>query len=215
MGEGFTADTWKAEWAARLEKDVVEQVAYTLIMAGVMFVGYLGKSFIFSYLGENVTFRIRQVLYMSILEKHIGWFDQQENQSSVLTSAMASESALINGVASESLAPNVEALFALVGGLIIGFIFCWQESLITLGCVPFIVVGNFVGMEFQKGLSGATGDMEKAANLLIGDAINNFKTVQSFGYEHLILKKYKEIIDPILAMSKAKHCKAGIAFGFS
>jgi hypothetical protein len=70
-------------------------------------------------------------------------------------------------------------------------------------------------MEFQKGLSGATGDMEKAANLLIGDAINNFKTVQSFGYEHLILKKYKDILDPILGMSKAKHCKAGIAFGFS
>lgn len=94
-------------------------------MAGVMFVGYLGKSFVFSYLGENVTFKIRQILYMSILEKHIGWFDLQENQSSVLTSAMASESSLINGVASESLAPNVEALFALVGGLIIGFIFCW------------------------------------------------------------------------------------------
>jgi len=32
-------------------------------------------------------------------------------------------------------------------------------------------------MEFEKGLSGATADTEKAANLLIGDAINNFKTV--------------------------------------
>lgn len=50
---------------------------------------------------------------------------------------------------------------------------------------------------------------------MIGDSINNFKTVQSFGYEHLILKKYKSYIDPIFAMSKAKHFKAGIAFGFS
>lgn len=94
-------------------------------MAGVMWVGYLGKSYIFSYLGENVTLKIRQLLYFSILQKHIGWFDEQDNQSSVLTSAMATESSIINGVASESLGPNVEAMFALFGGLIIGFIFCW------------------------------------------------------------------------------------------
>jgi ABC-type multidrug transport system fused ATPase/permease subunit len=122
------------------------------------------------------------------LEKHIGWFDFQANQSSVLTSAMASESSLINGVASEGLGVAAESVFALVAGLVIGFYFCWQESLVTLGCVPFIAVGNAIGMELQKGLAGATGEAEKAANLLIGDAINNFKTVQSFGYEHLIVK---------------------------
>lgn len=48
-------------------------------MAGVMFFGYIGKSYLFSYLGENVTLKVRQLLYESILEKHIGWFDLQEN----------------------------------------------------------------------------------------------------------------------------------------
>lgn len=90
---------------------------------------------------------------------------------------MAQESSIINGASSEALGPQVEASFALFGGLIIGFIFCWQMSLITLGCVPFIVISNYITMEFEKGLTGATGDSEKQANLLIGDAINNFKTV--------------------------------------
>jgi len=43
--------------------------------------------------------------------------------------------------------------------------------------VPAIVVGNYIAMEYEKGLTGATADTEKQANLLIGDAINNFKTV--------------------------------------
>jgi len=43
--------------------------------------------------------------------------------------------------------------------------------------VPAIVLANYIGMEFEKGLTGATADTEKQANLLIGDAINNFKTV--------------------------------------
>jgi len=87
--------------------------------------------------------------------------------------------------------------------------------LITLACVPAIILSNYIGMEFEKGLSGATGDAEKQANLLVGDAIQNFKTVQSFGYEHLIVEKYNSFIRPIFLAGRAKHIKSGIAFGFS
>jgi hypothetical protein len=38
-------------------------------------------------------------------------------------------------------------------------------------------------MEFQKGLADGTTELEKEANLLCGDAIVNYKTVQSFGNE--------------------------------
>jgi len=98
---------------------------YTVFIAIAIFVGIILKSYIFSYLGENVTMKVRQLLYLSILEKHMGFFDFQENQSSVLTSAMAQDTALINGAASESLGPYIESLFALGGGLGIGFYFCW------------------------------------------------------------------------------------------
>jgi len=46
-----------------------------------------------------------------------------------------------------------------------------------IGCIPLIVLGQMMGMEFQKGLSGEVNEKEKAANLVIGDAINNLKTV--------------------------------------
>lgn len=94
-------------------------------MSGVLFVGYTGKSYIFAYLGENVTLKIRQLIYESILQKNIGWFDEQDNQSSVLTSVMASDAAILNGAAAEALGPATEGFFALFGGLVIGFIFCW------------------------------------------------------------------------------------------
>jgi ATP-binding cassette subfamily B (MDR/TAP) protein 1 len=87
--------------------------------------------------------------------------------------------------------------------------------LITLACVPAIILSNYIGMEFEKGLSGATADSEKQANLLIGDSINNFKTVQSFGYEELLVKKFISYIKPIYLAGRVKHIKSGIAFGFS
>ena len=78
-----------------------------------------------------------------------------------------------------------------------------------------MIISNYISMEFEKGLSGATADSEKQANLLIGDAINNFKTVQSFGYEELIVNKFISYIKPIYDSSKAKHIKSGISYGFS
>lgn len=81
--------------------------------------------------------------------------------------------------------------------------------------MPAIVLSNYIAMEFEKGLSGATADSEKQANLLIGDSINNFKTVQSFGYEELIVAKFTSYIKPILDAGRTKHLKSGIAYGFS
>jgi hypothetical protein len=50
---------------------------------------------------------------------------------------------------------------------------------------------------------------------MIGDAINNFRTVQSFGYEELIIKKYQSFLDVGFKKSTVKNIKGGIAYGFS
>ena len=59
----------------------------------------------FGTLGNNVTYKVRSILYSKILQKHIGYFDFPDHGSSVLTSAMAQDTSLINGVGSESLQP--------------------------------------------------------------------------------------------------------------
>ena len=72
-----------------------------------------------------MTLKIRTILYQSILEKDIGFFDYRENNASVLTSAMAQDTSVINGASSESLGPYTEALFALLAGIIFGFVYSW------------------------------------------------------------------------------------------
>jgi len=74
MSDSISNDQ-KDAWKTGLEKETVELTLYTLGIAVAVFVGYMGKSYIFGYLGENVTMKIRQILYKSILEKHIGFFD--------------------------------------------------------------------------------------------------------------------------------------------
>lgn len=87
-------------------------------------IGFLSK-YAFGYLAENVTLKIRKELYASILRKNIGWFDKQENSPAVLTSVMAEQTALINGVAADSVHTQVEALFAMCFGAGLAFYYCW------------------------------------------------------------------------------------------
>ena len=138
----MTADWAMLAYMARLDKDWTSPSAtnvgeeylrynieyYSAIMGCLALASGLGsmtQKISFGFLGENVTQQVRRVLYESILRKNVGWFDEKENGTSVLTSAMAQDTAIINGVSTESLAPQLEGTCALVVGLVIGFIYCW------------------------------------------------------------------------------------------
>jgi len=95
------------------------------IIAGINFISAIIAKNSYGNLGENVTLKIRQILYGSILRKNIGWFDLRENGISILTSAMAQDTSIINGVSTESLGPQVEGASAAIIGIVIGFYYCW------------------------------------------------------------------------------------------
>lgn len=191
---------------------------YSLLMGIISFTASFG-SFIqkhsFGTLGENVTEKIRQSLYTSILRKHIGWFDDRDNATSVLTSAMAQDTSVINGVSTESLAPQLEGMCAILAGVAIGFYACWQEALVCLAVSPIMTIGNAMGIKFQLGLVDEQNALSKEANLLCGDAIINYRTVQSFGHEELVVKKYEEMLTPGHEKTKSYQFKSGFAFGLS
>ena len=75
------------------------------IVGVLSFMFLFWQKYAFAIIGENVGEQFRAFLYKSILQKNIAFFDNRDNGPSVLTSMMASETSLINGVGSESLSP--------------------------------------------------------------------------------------------------------------
>ena len=60
-----------------------------------------------------------------------------------------------------------------------------------LGLIPFLAIAAALGAQIQTGLVAQQNELNKDADLLCGDAIINYKTVQSFGYEDKIVEKYR------------------------
>ena len=63
-----------------------------IFIAGIVsfFIVFLGK-FSFGVVGENITLKMRHLLYTAIVKKHLGWFDIRDNAPGVLTSILANE----------------------------------------------------------------------------------------------------------------------------
>lgn len=103
-------DSFKATDSNDVGREYLEyQIKFFSAIMGVIalisgIAGYSQKTS-FGFLGENATFEIRKLLYNTVMRKNIGWFDLKENGVSVLTSAMAQDTSIINGVSTESLGP--------------------------------------------------------------------------------------------------------------
>ena len=169
----------------------------------------------FGALGDNVAMHIRKILYSNILQKDIGWFDHRENSAGVLTSSMATDTAVVNGVSSESISPQIEGGFSFMVGLGMGFYFCWQMALVMIFCAPLLGLGWQMQISFLEGAGHDDNDRLQQANLLCGDAIMNYKTVQSFGYENKVVETYRKLIEPGQKSQLMNQILAGVGYGFS
>jgi ABC-type multidrug transport system fused ATPase/permease subunit len=128
-------------------------VLNTVVMAVVTLIFRSLRGIMVGFIGQGITTRIRQRLYLSILEKDVGFFDYRENNASVLTSSMAEDTGLINGASTESLDPYIDSFFSLVGGIGLGFYFCWQMSLVCIALTPLMTLGQYIGAKYSKGLT--------------------------------------------------------------
>lgn len=158
---------------------------------------------------------MREILYLNILKKNIGWFDDRDSGPSVLTSVLSADAAAINGVGGESIGPTAESVFGMVAGVGVAFYFCWQQAVVCLLVSPVMVIGPTIDMQMMKAEDEGNEEDLKEANLLCGDCIVNFKTVQSFGHEDRLVQKYKELLMPVHKKNMTRGFKTGAAFGVS
>jgi ATP-binding cassette subfamily B (MDR/TAP) protein 1 len=100
-------------------------------------------------------------------------------------------------------------------GIILGFIYSFEITLIALVSVPLMFLSNSLNAKFNDKLSKIDEEAFKDANLLAGDCIINNKTIASFGYDKFIIEKYDRHVAATIRLSLKRAQCAGFWFGFS
>lgn len=133
-----------------MRQEVNQWAGVMLILAISCFILKATSKWMFSIVSANITLNVRKDLYGSMLKKHIGWHDSQDNAAGVLTAILASDVETLKGVSSEAAGAMLEAACSLFVGVALGFIICWPVALVACVWTPFLMIGASIQAKVDK-----------------------------------------------------------------
>jgi len=125
------------------------------LLGGGAMLGHFAQHTAFAWAGEKLTRRIRVMVYGSVMRQEVGWFDQPSNSPGRLATRLATDAALLKATTGDQLGVTVQAMFALVGAIVISFTASWAMSLIVLGLFPVIVIVGVVQVKLLAGFNNS------------------------------------------------------------
>lgn len=79
----------------------------------------------------------------AILRNEVGWFDEEENNSSLLAARLATDAADVKSAIAERISVILQNMTSLLTSFIVAFIVEWRVSLLILATFPLLVLANF------------------------------------------------------------------------
>ncbi|CAF3770521.1 unnamed protein product [Rotaria sp. Silwood1] len=131
------------------DKDARNQkiILYALLHIGLGIVGLISQtlqSCMFAYSGETLTKRLRSEAFRAILRQEINYFDQARHNTGVLCTRLATEASAVQGASGIRFGFFCQNFVSIGMGIIIGFVFSWQLTLLTIAFLPLMIFGAYL-----------------------------------------------------------------------
>jgi ABC-type multidrug transport system fused ATPase/permease subunit len=204
-----------AEPCDEMEKDVNMYAPLFIVLGLASGIFEFSKVYFFNYAGEALTARLRGLVFRTMLQQNIGWFDEPRHSTGVLTTRLATDASEVKGGVGARLGVICQFTATLIAALIIAFYHNWQMTFVTLSVLPFLVVAGGLQMHALAGHASTNKEqMENAGNVAV-EAIDNIRTVCQLGREETFYKKYCDCLN-VPYKAALRHAQVqGLGFGFS
>ena len=114
---------------------------------GFAIVGIVGSAaealsvIIFTWMGENLTKRLREDSFKNIVRQNIGWFDEKENSSGSLAFQLSTDASLVQNTKGKRIGKTIDQGFSLFMAVIICFVASWQLTIVMLSSCIVMFIG--------------------------------------------------------------------------
>ncbi|KAF8703332.1 hypothetical protein HU200_032130 [Digitaria exilis] len=178
-------------------------------------VAYLVQHYFFSIMGENLTTRVRRMMLAVILRNDVGWFDQEENNSSLVAARLATDAADVKSAIAERISVILQNMTSLLVSFVVGFIIEWRVALLILITFPLLVLANFAQQLSMKGFAGDTAKAHAKTSMIAGEGVSNIRTVAAFNAQDKILSLFCSELRVPQMHSLRRSQVSGALFGLS
>uniref|UniRef100_M4DRJ2 ABC transporter B family member 2-like n=1 Tax=Brassica campestris TaxID=3711 RepID=M4DRJ2_BRACM len=194
----------------------VKKIAILFCFASaITLIVYTIEHLCFGIMGERLTRRVREKMFLAILKNEMGWFDEVDNTSSMLASRLESDATLLKTIVVDRSTILLQNLGLVVTSFVISFMLNWRLTLVVLATYPLVISGHISEKLFMQGYGGNLSKAYLKANMLAGESVSNIRTVAAFCAEEKVLELYsKELLEPS-KRSFRRGQTAGLFYGIS
>ncbi|KAG8066441.1 hypothetical protein GUJ93_ZPchr0004g40415 [Zizania palustris] len=178
-------------------------------------VAYLVQHYFFSIMGENLTTRVRRMMLSAILRNEVGWFDEEENNSSLVSARLAVDAADVKSAIAERISVILQNMTSLMTSFVVGFIIEWRVALLILATFPLLVLANFAQQLSMKGFAGDTAKAHAKSSMVAGEGVSNIRTVAAFNAQNKILSLFSHELRVPEQQILRRSQTSGLLFGLS
>ncbi|CAD6262045.1 unnamed protein product [Miscanthus lutarioriparius] len=178
-------------------------------------VAYLVQHYFFSIMGENLTTRVRRMMLSAILRNEVGWFDEEENNSSLVAARLAVDAADVKSAIAERISVILQNMTSLMTSFVVGFIIEWRVAILILATFPLLVLANFAQQLSMKGFAGDTAKAHAKSSMVAGEGVSNIRTVAAFNAQSKILSLFSHELRVPEQQILRRSQTSGLLFGLS
>ncbi|KAI8533910.1 hypothetical protein RHMOL_Rhmol10G0047300 [Rhododendron molle] len=200
---------------AIMERKTKEYVIIFLGTGLYAVVAYFIQHYFFSIMGENLATRVRRMMLAAILRNEVGWYDEEEHNSSLVAARLATDATDVKSAISERISVILQNMTSLLTSFIVAFMVEWRISLLTLATFPLLVLAFFGQQLFLKGFAGDTAKAHAKTSMIAGEGVSNIRTVAAFNAQDKILSLFCHELRVPQLRSLSRSQTAGVLFGLS
>ncbi|KAJ3274327.1 Multidrug resistance protein 1 [Terramyces sp. JEL0728] len=177
----------------QMNKDMSFAVTMMCVIGAVTFVGSYVQMSCWILFGENVSKRIREHFFYSILRQDIGWFDATSTGD--LNSRLTADINIIQEGLSDKVGLLIQFTCAFITGYVIAFVRGWRLALVLLATLPLLSGAAFLMSKILSGGQGQEQDAYAEAGAIAQQTFTSIRTVVSFGGQDKEAAKYAKHLD--------------------
>nr|AJG01604.1 ATP-binding cassette sub-family B MDR/TAP member 1 [Dreissena polymorpha] len=197
------------------EKKIIQYVLMFVGVGVISLIAYFVQGYMFGRSGEYLTLRLRSMSFKAMLRQEIAFFDDHNNNVGALTTRLATDASQVQGAAGIKLGSALMAFCSVVTGIVIGFVYSWKITLLTIAFLPFVVIGGALEMKMTQGAAGKNKEALESAGKIAIESIENIRTVASLTREDMFQKKFSHELQIPYNLALKKAHVIGITFSLS
>jgi ABC-type multidrug transport system fused ATPase/permease subunit len=122
-------------------------IAIRFVLLGIMcFIGYILQYYCIAQVGQRISTVLRSAMFESLMRRDISFFDYESNAVGTLTTRLADDTRTVHEATGETFSNQLQAVFTLLVGLIIGFTASWKITLVVIATFPINIAAGAARM---------------------------------------------------------------------